>query len=104
MVVDYLKAFTMVYLRVERLEEILRGINALPADLINCAVVSNDGFVIAGKMRNGINEEAVGAVSAGVLLMGKRVMDTLDMTEPTLVAMWGRKGIIMLSQLNENLT
>ena len=63
--------------RVQRLNGLLRQIQALTPNIVASAIVSVDGFVVASALPAGTNEQQIGAMSAAVLTLGERIVKEL---------------------------
>ncbi len=63
--------------RVQRLNGLLRQIQALTPNIVASAIVSVDGFVLASALPPGTNEQQIGAMSAAVLTLGERIVKEL---------------------------
>ena len=63
--------------RVQRLNGLLRQIQALTPNIVASAIVSVDGFVVASALPPGTNEQQIGAMSAAVLTLGERIVKEL---------------------------
>jgi len=58
--------------RIERLNKALADLQASSADITACAIVSEDGLIMASSLPQGIEETRVAAMSAAILSMGTR--------------------------------
>ena len=63
--------------RVQRLNGLLRQIQARTPNIVASAIVSVDGFVVASALPPGSNEQQIGAMSAAVLTLGERIVKEL---------------------------
>lgn len=59
--------------RTEYLNAALENLRASSADVEGCAIVSEDGLVIASALPQGVEEDRVAAMSAVMLSMGERI-------------------------------
>ncbi len=58
--------------RAEQLNQILENLQASSSDIEACAIVSEDGLMIANLLPQGLEEEQIAAMSAVMMSMGTR--------------------------------
>mgnify|MGYP002345513718 FL=1 len=63
--------------RIDNLNATLESLKASSSDVEACAIVSEDGLVIASALPQGVEEERVAAMSAAMLSMGERISHEL---------------------------
>lgn len=59
--------------RIESLNQVLSNLQASSSDVEACAVVSEDGLIIASSLPQGVEESMVAAMSAAMLNIGERI-------------------------------
>ena len=59
--------------RIENLNKTLSTLQASSSDIEACAIVSEDGLIIASSLPQGVEEGRVAAMSAAMLSMGERI-------------------------------
>ena len=59
--------------RIENLNKALSSLQASSSDIEACAIVSEDGLIIASSLPQGVEEGRVAAMSAAMLSMGERI-------------------------------
>lgn len=64
--------------RAEQLNQILEKLKTSSSDIEACAVVSDDGLMIASLLPKGYEEEQVAAMSAAMMSMGTRTTKELN--------------------------
>jgi predicted regulator of Ras-like GTPase activity (Roadblock/LC7/MglB family) len=64
--------------RTEELNNILENLNASSSDIEACAVVSEDGLMIASLLPQGLEEGQIAAMSAAMMSMGTRTAKELN--------------------------
>ena len=63
--------------RIDNLNATPESLKASSSDVEACAIVSEDGLVIASALPQGVEEERVAAMSAAMLSMGERISHEL---------------------------
>lgn len=59
--------------RIDELNKALGNLQSSSSDVEACAIVSEDGLIIASYLPQGIEEERIAAMSAAMLSMGERI-------------------------------
>lgn len=59
--------------RIEELNRTLSNLQASSSDVEACAIISEDGLIIASLLPQGLEEERIAAMSAAMLSMGERI-------------------------------
>ena len=59
--------------RIDELNKTLSNLQASSGDIEACAVVSEDGLIIASSLPQGVEEASVAAMCAAMLSMGERI-------------------------------
>ncbi|MFP7753439.1 roadblock/LC7 domain-containing protein [Thermodesulfobacteriota bacterium B35] len=83
--------------RKEQLDKALASLQAASADIEACAVVSEDGLIIASALPQGLDEERIAAMSAVLLSMGSRTVAELQRGELEQLFVKGGDGYIIMS-------
>lgn len=78
--------------RIEELNNALNNLQASSSDIEACAIVSEDGLIIASLLPQGIEEERVAAMSATMLSMGERISLELKRGELEQLYVKGKSG------------
>ena len=88
--------------RSSELNEALDNLQAASADIEGCAVVSEDGLIIASALQQGLEEDHVAAISAVMLSMGSRI--TMELKKGALEQLFvkGDKGYVIMSSAGEH--
>jgi uncharacterized protein len=90
--------------RAERIESTLEGyINNNANDVTGAALISADGMLLGAKMSGDVNAERVGAISATMMGVTKRVVNDLKIggAEETIVR--AADGYLLVHPVNEQL-
>jgi len=82
--------------RTEALNAALSALRSSSADVEACAVVSEDGLIIASLLPQGIEEGQVAAMSAAMLSMGARTVAELKRGELKQLFVKGDKGYVII--------
>ncbi len=88
--------------RKDQLDQALQNLMAGSADIEACAVVSEDGLIIASALMQGINEDHIAAMSAVLLSMGSRTVAELDKGRLKQLFVRGENGYIIMSNAGPN--
>ncbi len=83
--------------RTEQLNKILSDLQSNAADIQACAVVSEDGLIIASSLPQGTEEGRVAAMSAALLSMGSRTSAELARGDLEQIFVRGALGYIIIS-------
>jgi hypothetical protein len=59
--------------RIDQLNKVLANLRSASGDIEACAIVSEDGLIIASALQQGIEEARVAAMSAAMLSLGERI-------------------------------
>jgi uncharacterized protein len=76
--VKNIKEVKMSNNRAEQLNQILEKLKTSSSDIEACAVVSEDGLMIASLLPEGFEDEQVAAMSAAMMSMGTRTTQELN--------------------------
>jgi predicted regulator of Ras-like GTPase activity (Roadblock/LC7/MglB family) len=76
--VKNIKEVKMSNNRAEQLNQILEKLQTRSSDIEACAVVSEDGLMIASLLPEGFQDEQVAAMSAAMMSMGTRTTQELN--------------------------
>lgn len=82
--------------RTEQLNKILSSLQAGSSDIEACAVVSEDGLIIASSLPQSVEEARVAAMSAAMLSMGSRTAKELARGELRQLYVKGDSGYVLL--------
>lgn len=88
--------------KIEELNNILSELSASSSDVEACAVVSEDGLMMASSLPQGVEEARVAAMSAAMLSMGARTAMELDRGEIEQVFLKGDHGFVVMMQASKN--
>ena len=88
-------------MKAEKLNDILRNLNASSTDIEASAIVSTDGLTIAAALTEGIDEDRVGAMSAAMLSLGNRTADELRRGQLEQIMIKGNKGYVMITNVGK---
>lgn len=81
--------------RIDDLNKTLSNLQASSSDVEACAVVSEDGLIIASSLPQGIEEERVAAMSAAMLAMGERISQELKRGSLEQLFVKGKEGYFL---------
>jgi predicted regulator of Ras-like GTPase activity (Roadblock/LC7/MglB family) len=81
--------------RIEDLNRALSSLQASSSDVEACAIVSEDGLIIASLLPQGVEEERVAAMSAIMLSMGERISLELKRGELEQLYIKGKNGYFL---------
>ncbi len=84
-------------LRSERLKETLNSLQSTSADIEGCAVVSEDGLIIASSLQQSMEEDHVAAMSAVMLSMGNRIVRELQRGDLEQLFVKGKEGYVIMA-------
>lgn len=88
--------------RIDRLNMILADLKALSGAIEACAVVSEDGLIMASNLPTGMEEDSVAAMSAVMLSMGERTAAELDRGTADLLFIRGDAGYVVTTRAGAN--
>jgi predicted regulator of Ras-like GTPase activity (Roadblock/LC7/MglB family) len=81
--------------RIDELNKALSNLQASSSDVEACAVVSEDGLIIASLLPQGVEEERIAAMSAIMLSMGERISVELKRGELEQLYVKGTHGYFL---------
>lgn len=81
--------------RIEELNKALSNLQASSSDIEACAIVSEDGLIIASLLPQGVEEERIAAMSAVMLSMGERISLELKRGELDQLYVKGKNGYFL---------
>jgi len=81
--------------RVENMNKALSDLQASSSDVEACAVVSEDGLIIASRLPQGMEEERIAAMSAALLAMGERIAGELKRGAVEQLYVKGKEGYFL---------
>lgn len=82
--------------RVDTLNKILRGLSSSSPDIEACAVISDDGLMIASSLPPHIDEARVAGMSATLSMLGARAARDLERGDVQEVLVRGGKGYAVM--------
>ena len=82
--------------RVEQINQVLRALQSASADIEACALISDDGLMIASSLPNHLEEARVAGISATVLSFGTRACQELERGEIREVLVRGDSGYALM--------
>ncbi len=82
--------------RTEALNKTLTDLQSSSADVEACAVVSEDGLIIASSLPQNVEETSVAGMSAAILSMGTRTAQELQRGELDLLFLKGNDGYLLI--------
>jgi len=81
--------------RIDGLNSALSNLQASSSDIEACAIVSEDGLIIASLLPQGVEEERIAAMSAAMLSMGERISHELKRGELEQLYVKGKEGFFL---------
>ena len=84
--------------KIEELNSILAELQASSSDVEACAVVSEDGLIMASSLPQGVEEARVAAMGAAMLSMGARTATELQRGQLEQLFVKGDNGFLVLMQ------
>lgn len=88
--------------KAERVNEELRALRLLSADIIGAAVVTMDGFIVSSVLPAEVVEELIGGMAASILGVGERISSDLMRAEMEQVYVRSPKGYVIVNALNDD--
>jgi len=88
--------------RIEELNRALSNLQASSSDIEACAIVSEDGLIIASLLPQGVEEERIAAMSAVMLSMGERISLELKRGELDQLYVKGKNGYFLGTHAGEH--
>ncbi len=82
--------------RPEKLNQELSNLQASSADVEACAVVSEDGLIIASSLPQDIEESRIAAMSAAMLSIGTRTASELKRGDLQQIFVKGKEGYVII--------
>ncbi len=82
--------------RTDELNNVLSELQSSSADIEACAVVSEDGLIIASSLPQGVEESRIAAMSAVMLSMGTRTATELQRGTLQQIFVKGENGYIII--------
>ena len=82
--------------RVDHLNRILRALQSSSPDVEACALISEDGLIIASALPQHVDEARVGAMSATLLSLGTRAASELSRGDVQEVLVRGSEGYAVM--------
>jgi len=86
----------------DRLNSVLEDLQRSSGDVEACAVVSEDGLIIASSLPQWVEEMQVAAMSAAMLSMGTRIAHELKRGDLDQLFVRGSKGIVLVVNAGPN--
>jgi predicted regulator of Ras-like GTPase activity (Roadblock/LC7/MglB family) len=88
--------------RPEKLNQALSNLQASSADVEACAVVSEDGLIIASSLPQDLEESRIAAMSAAMLSMGARTASELKRGNMQQLFVKGDNGYVIIMHAGPN--
>jgi len=88
--------------RTDELNNALSDLQSSSADIEACAVVSEDGLIIASSLPQGFEESRIAAMSAVMLSMGTRTATELQRGNLQQIFVKGENGYIIIMNADPN--
>ncbi len=88
--------------KIEELNQVLSNLQASSSDVEACAVVSEDGLIMASSLPQGVEEARVAAMSAAMLSMGARTAAELNRGGIEQLFVKGGNGFVVIMQAGTN--
>ena len=82
--------------RVDQMNQMLRSLQSSSPDVEACALISEDGLMIASALPQHVEEGRVAAMSATLSMLGARAARELDRGEVEEVLVRGKKGYAVM--------
>lgn len=86
--------------KADKLKQILEGLEQ-DTEVMNSAVVSSKGQVMASALHEGVDESGVGAMTAALASVGKRVASTLESGDTESMVINGTENLIIVDHLSD---
>jgi predicted regulator of Ras-like GTPase activity (Roadblock/LC7/MglB family) len=87
--------------RVEKMQDVLRGLRAASPEIVGSALVSIDGFIIASVLPSEIEEELVSGMAAAMLGVGERISSELMGSRLEQTYVRSEKGYVILNAVGQ---
>ncbi len=84
--------------RIEMLNDVLRRLQSSSAEIEACAVVSEDGLIMASALPQGLEEAQIAAMSAALLTIGTRTARELRRGQLEQLFVKGSEGYVVIMQ------
>jgi len=88
--------------KIEELNKVLAELQASSSDVEACAVVSEDGLIMASALPQDVEEARVAAMSAAMLSMGARTALELNRGELEQLFVKGDAGFVVIMQAGKH--
>ena len=88
--------------KIEKLNVVLKELQASSGDIEASAVVSDDGLIMASALPQGVEEERVAAMGAAMLSMGNRTGSELRRGNLQQIFVKGDEGFLIIQQAGGN--
>jgi uncharacterized protein len=88
--------------RIDRLNMVLADLKAVSGSIEACAVVSEDGLIMASNLPQEMEEDSVAAMSAVILSMGERTAVELARGSAELLFIRGQNGYVVTTRAGEH--
>jgi uncharacterized protein len=88
--------------RTDKINEGLRTLRMVSADIIGAAVVTMDGFIVSSVLPAEVDEELIGGMAASLLGVGERISDDLMRAGMEQVYVRSPKGYVIVNALSED--
>jgi len=88
--------------RIEELNTVLAEFSGSSSDVEACAIVSEDGLMMASALPQGVEEARVAAMSAAMLSMGSRTASELNRGEIEQLFLKGDHGFVVMMQAGDH--
>ncbi len=79
------------------LSDILSNLHSLSSDIEACAVISNDGLIMASNMQNGLDEDIVAAMATALSAQGGRVVRELKLGSLQQLLIKAQQGYVLIN-------
>ncbi len=89
-------------LKIERLNKVLAQLQASSSDVEACAVVSDDGLLMASALPQGVEDARVAAMSAALLSIGARTALELHRGTVDQIFVRGDQGFVVIMQASDH--
>lgn len=86
--------------KAEKLTQVLENLEQ-NSEVMNSAIVSSKGQVMASALHEDVDESAVGAMTAAMTSVGNRVADTLESGDTESLVIHGSGNLIMVDRMAE---
>ena len=84
--------------RSDQITRVIRNLTSTTPDITGCAVVDNDGLLIASALSQDVDEDSVAAMSAALLGLSERISDELSRGNMDSATLKGSEGLTIVSR------